>query len=282
VQYPNIRSLTPAEAKLVLTLIERGRDAFNRTDAADILGTTPHRIKDLLRDLTAKGWLERLGGGRYLLVPPAYGAELTGEYNVLALASASVSEGYVGWWNAASLHGFTTQVPSTVTMATPRRHRSRVLAGSEVRYITIPLGRFFGFENREVFRRSVTVSDREKTVIDCIDRPDLCGGLSEICRIVWGAAADLNWQRLLQYVERIESVSIAQRLGFLCDLVKAPIPANIRHALYGRLKWNSRSRFGPENPVDGAIGFVADWKLTVNSAQRELLSDVPRKIEKAL
>ncbi|WP_158933186.1 type IV toxin-antitoxin system AbiEi family antitoxin domain-containing protein [Acidisphaera sp. S103] len=266
-------------AKLILTLTERGQDEVTREEAAEILGSTPSNIRNLLSHLTAKGWLERLGDGRYLVVPPAYGAEPTGDYNVLALASASVPKGYVGWWNAASLHGFTTQVPNAVTMATLRRHRPRVLAGSEVRYVPVSPEKFFGFEKRQVLGRSVTVSDKEKTVADCVDRPDLCGGPSEVCRIVWGASFDIDWERLVDYVSRIGSISLIQRLGFVCDLVEATVPPPIRDKLRETVKAGYRSHFGPREKVEGVIGFVPDWGISVSLTKQQLLGDVPRKRE---
>jgi hypothetical protein len=35
----------------------------------------------------------------------------------LALATAAVTPSYVGWWSAASVHGFTTQIPLTAFIA---------------------------------------------------------------------------------------------------------------------------------------------------------------------
>ena len=60
-----------------------------------------------MRNLIKKGWLARLVGGRYMLLPPQYGPENLGENNPIALAAAEPS--YVGWWSAAAFHGFTTQ-----------------------------------------------------------------------------------------------------------------------------------------------------------------------------
>ena len=76
-----------------------------------------------MRNLIKKGWLARLVGGRYMLLPPEYGPENRGENNPIALAAAEPS--YVGWWSAAAFHGFTTQKPMAVTVATQRQMPTR-------------------------------------------------------------------------------------------------------------------------------------------------------------
>ena len=71
------------------------------------------RARKVIRNLLRKGWLSRIVGGKYMLLPPEHGPENLGENNILALAAAVVEPSYIGWWSAASWHGFTTQKPMT-------------------------------------------------------------------------------------------------------------------------------------------------------------------------
>jgi predicted transcriptional regulator of viral defense system len=279
-----MRGLRPVQAKLILTLVEQKRSTFTRTEAAEIVGISIQGLANQLTDLVRRGWLERLGDGRYMVVPPEYGSEQTGESNVLALASASVPEGYIGWWNAASLHGFTTQVPYRVNVATPTPHRPRTLADSEVHYHALPARKYFGSTSRDVYGRQVRVSDHEKTIIDCLDRPRLCGGASELCRIVWGAEGKINWATMIEYLARFGSTSVVQRLGFICDLVGVVIPPDARSEMKKMMKPGTRSMLGER--VSGApgfrgapIGYVAEWGITVSFSERELLGDVPKVVK---
>lgn len=280
-----LRGLRLVQAKLILTLVEDKRSTFTRSQAADIVGISADQLRNQLADLVKRGWLERLGAGRYMVVPPEYGGEQTGESNVLALAWAAVPEGYIGWWSAASLHGFTTQVPYRVSVATPTRHRPRVLAGSEVHYQVLPARKYFGYVSMDIYGHSVNVSDHEKTIIDCLDRPRLCGGAGELCRIVWGAADKINWATMVEYLARFGSAAVVQRFGFIADLVGAAIPPETHLELKKLIKPNSRSALGeyaPDNgePKSGTIGYVAEWGITVNFSDRELLGDVPHVVKR--
>jgi hypothetical protein len=120
-----------------------------------------------------KGWLTRLGGGRYLLLPPERGAENIGENNPLAVAAAVVKESYIGWWSAAAFHGFTTQQPVIIFVAVRRQVRPRTVEDTEIRFVTLTARKFFGFKSYSVYGRKTRISEPEKTLIDCVDRPDL-------------------------------------------------------------------------------------------------------------
>jgi len=63
------------------------------------------------------------------------------------------------------------------------------------------------------------VSDLEKTVIDCIDRQDLCGGIGGAAETLSNAIATgkLDQARLLAYAKKFRSHALAQRLGFLLE-----------------------------------------------------------------
>lgn len=274
----NLRTLGPAESKVILSLREEGRSLVHTQDIKAALGsaTSDSTARKVILNLVRKGWLARIVGGRYMLLPPEHGPENLGENNVLALAAAAVEPSYIGWWSAAAYHGFTTQKPMTVFVAVQRQTPSRVIEGSEVRFITVTPRKFFGFESYDIYGRSVPVSTPAKTLADCLDRPDLAGGASELARIVHAALADINAQALLQAVLAMNSQAAIQRLGFLSDLVGRPLPIEVRSALRAAIPCTYRSHFGRKDRRDGDIGYVADWGLFVHARLTDLLAEVPR------
>ena len=187
-----LRTLGPKEALVVLSMTEQGRDVVRAEDVIGLAGSEPAGRR-VIRSLLRKGWLSRLVGGRYMFVPPAHGPENTGEGNALALAAAAAEPAYVGWWAAAAFHGFTTQKPISISVAVQRQMPARLIEGNEVRFVKVASRKFFGFETYNVFGRDAAVSTPAKTVVDCVDRPDLAGGPAEIARIVYGALA--RWMR---------------------------------------------------------------------------------------
>lgn len=271
----NLRSLGPAESKVVLSLREQERSVVSATDIVTLLGSEGTARK-VIRNLLRKGWLSRIVGGRYMLLPPEHGPENLGENNVLALAAAAVEPSYIGWWSAAAWHGFTTQKPMTVFVAVLQQTLPRVIEGSNVRFVKVTPRKFFGHEPYTVYGRTVPISSPAKTLVDCLDRPDLSGGAAELARIVHSALGDVDTDAILAAVMTMKSRALLQRLGFLSDLVGRPLPAAARAALRAAIPRSYRSHFGRAERREGDIGYAAAWGLNVNARQEDLLAEVPR------
>lgn len=271
----NLRTLGPAEARVVLSFREQGREVV---EAGDIIGLldSEQTGRKVIRNLLRKGWLARLTGGRYLLLPPERGAENIGENNPLAVASAVVEESYVGWWSAAAFHGFTTQKPTTVFVAVKRQTPARTVEGAEIRFVTVEPRKFFGSKRYDVYGRGTLISDPEKTVVDCVDRPELVGGATELTRIIHAAMVEVDADKLVADAMRMESTALLKRLGFLTDLVERPLPDDLREQLRAAIPKSTRSTFGARTRKEGDIGYVAAWGLIVHARKNDLLAEVPR------
>ena len=272
----NLRTLGPNEAKVALSFREQGRDVVTASDVISLLkneGTARKVIHNLLR----KGWLTRLKAGRYLFLPPEYGPENLGENNPLALASAVVEPSYVGWWSAASFHGFTTQKPMTLTVATLRQVPARIVEGNEIHFVKVVPRKFFGFKTYDAYGRGAKISTPAKTLVDCADRPDLAGGPAEVTRITYGASTVVSSEELADTALQIKSTAALQRLGFLADLVGWKWQPAIRQRLRDAISQSTRSTFGRSTRKPGDIGYVNAWGVIVHAAASDLLADVPRK-----
>jgi predicted transcriptional regulator of viral defense system len=260
-----LRTLGPAEAKVVLSFREQGRDVVETGDIIGLLASEQTGRK-VIRNLVRKGWLTRLGGGRYMLLPPEWGAETIGENNPLAVASAVVEESYIGWWSAAAFHGFTTQKPATVFVAVKRQTPARTIEGAEIRFVSVEPRKFFGSERYTVYGRNILI----------IDRPDLAGWPTELTRIVHAAMAKIDPDKLFLAAVQMKSTSLLQRLGFLTDLVGRPLPEELRQRARRAIPKSTRSTFGTRARRGGDIGYVAEWGLFVHARKNDLLAEIPR------
>jgi predicted transcriptional regulator of viral defense system len=271
----NLRTLGPKETKVILSFREQGREIVHAAEVIDLLGSEPTARK-VIRNLLRKGWLTRLVGGRYMVLPPEHGPENLGENNPLALAAAAAEPSYIGWWSAAAFHGFTTQKPMTVTVAVLRQMPTRTIEGTEVRFIKITPRKFSGFKSYNVYGRNAAISEPEKTLVDCIDHPDLAGGPAELARIVSSAMGEIDPHKLVAAALAMKSTALLQRLGFLTDLVGKPLPEELRLKLRNAIPKSRRSIFGRQKRKEGDIGYVAAWGVFVHARRSDLLSEVPR------
>jgi predicted transcriptional regulator of viral defense system len=114
------------------------------------------------------------------------------------------------------------------------------------------------------------MSDIEKTAIDCIDRPDLSGGVGQAATILKAASWRCNWHKTIDYLERIGSKPLIQRYGWLADHVGAEIPAEARARLLRLVRKSRRTFFGSAKPRADAIGYNKIWRVAVNVSEAEL------------
>ena len=264
------RSLSPQESRVVLSMTEDGSKEIDRREIIDMLGVSPQAADHVIRSLRRKGWLERASWGRYLLVPPDMGPDALGESNVLALASRIAEPYYFGYTTAATYYGFTTQHRQVIRLVTPVRTRHRRVHDTEVRIVNPVPRKFFGFGPIDVLGHTVMMSDREKTVIDCIDRPDLAGGEGEAATVLATACRRIDWHKAASYLERISSKTLTRRFGWLAEHAGATIPGDVRAHLQELAQGHGKAIFGTRTPRPAAIGYQDSWRLTVNVASQDL------------
>lgn len=268
------RSLSPQEGRVVLALSERGQRETTRAEIVKLLAVTPKAADHVIESLRRKGWLERASWGEYLLIPAEQGPDALGDSNLLALASRIANPYYIGFSTAAAHYGLTTQHRNVIFVVTPVRLRGREVGESQVRIVNQADSKFFGFEPVDVLGYKVMISDREKTAIDCIDRPALAGGVGEAATILATASRRFDWNKAADYLERIDSGALARRFGWLVDHVKADVPPEIRNRLVRLAAHSRKTWLGPDpvraNAVQGAIGYDETWRLFVNATREEL------------
>ena len=258
----------------MLALTERGRREATRAEIVDLLGGSAKAADHVIESLRRKGWLQRATWGEYLLIPPEQGPDALGDSNLLALASRVADPYYIGFSTAAAHYGLTTQHRNVIFVVTPVRLRAREVGEARVRIVNPSANKFFGFEPVDVLGYKVMISDREKTAIDCIDRPALAGGVGEAATILATASRRFDWNKAADYLERINSGALVRRFGWLVDHVQADVPPAVRDRLRQLAARSRKAALGPDparaREVKGAIGYNETWRLFINVPREEL------------
>jgi predicted transcriptional regulator of viral defense system len=172
--------------------------------------------------LAKKGAAYRIGRGKYAIIPAdvLYGRKsfVADPFVVISELMKDV-EYYVAYQSAAHIHGIAEQVPFSSTVAVLKQKRPVRLGNTRIEFVTMKKSKFFGFNETKYSNVFLKVSDLEKTVIDCIDRQDLCGGISEVARTLSNALSTdkLDLVKLLAYAKKFSNYALIQRLGFLLE-----------------------------------------------------------------
>ena len=218
----NVTGLSTEESSFLATLAGQGRTIFTTADAHEIW-QEPNSARVRLHELEKKGWIERLQRGRYLIIPLEAGPEREWSENPFVIASHIEDQGAIAYWTALHHWGFTEQVPRVTFVQTTRRKKERVILGTLYRFITITPKKFFGFKREFSAHHAYRITDPEKTVLDCLDRPDLAGGIPEVIKAL-GDHHKLAWDRVDDYLDRMQAGAVVKRLGFLVENMGLPIP----------------------------------------------------------
>lgn len=267
------KTLGPAAAEILLRLSEQGKPIFSVEDAQAIYNKSRKLTSNLLGKLVRKGWLVRLMAGKYLIVPLEAGLEAIpmADRYVIAREVLGSCPYYISHYSAMQLHQMTTQPVNTAYVTVPRQRDSRVIAGLEYRFVYASQRFFWGWEMMWVTpQEQVRVSDLEKTVFDCAVRPQLCGGLGELGKGLWLARDDLDENRLVEYLERLNHKAAAKRVGFLLETYGLGQPDTI-HALHSSIS-RGYDLLDPTLPDEGP--HRPRWRVRVNLKPEELKTSI--------
>jgi predicted transcriptional regulator of viral defense system len=216
---PQTRSLD-----LVRALSEAGRHVFTVADAREYLSHDASLWLALTR-LLKTGWIRRLKRGVYLIVPLEAGIARQWTGDVFVIACSLAQPAAVAYWSAMRHWNWTTQVPQTVLVQTTQRkwRYAKTILGVTYRFVPVVPGKFFGVRRERLGAKTFFVTDREKTLLDILDRPDLSGGMPEVLGAVAAASSEIDWKRLDEYLDRFPNRTVLKRLGVLADLLSLDI-----------------------------------------------------------
>ena len=267
----NIAGLSADESVFLTTLGGEGRTLFTIEDAHAHWGDES-RARAHLHELAAKGWIERLERGKYIIIPFEAGPQREWSENPFVIAGELVEPAAVAYWTALHHWQFTEQVPRiTYVQTTTRKLPSRkTVLGMPYQFVTVTERKFFGHKREFVGHQSYRITDPEKTLLDCLDRPDLAGGIPEVLKGL-RQTDRIRWDVLDDYVLRMGSGAVVKRLGLLVERSKLPLPDREAHLTRWRENLTSGlAKLDPSSPTE-AHRIDTRWRVRVN-LDEDLLS----------
>ncbi len=220
-------------------------------------------LRVIISRLEDRGYIERIEKGKYLIIP--LGSE-QGKYTLheFAIGSYIVEPSAISYWSALHYYGMTEQIPSTVFVQTPVRKKKSLINifGLNYRIVRIKKEKFYGLRKEWIEEIPVNITDREKTIIDCLDKPQYSGGIIEVAKAL--KTGLLDHERLIDYALKIDNFSVVRRLGYLCD----------RIGLNVVLPQSKSKKYLLLDPTMPPTGFNdSKWRLVIN-LDKMLLGDL--------
>lgn len=279
----NIKTLGPIEGSLLKELVQNHLEVFTLKDARNILEdeSIKKRLPNLLHRLHQKGWVRRISKGVYILLPLSADSQTPYTQNEWVIASRLLSPSYVGFRTILQHYGWTEQLPHPIFVASPKRKKNLVIQGVSYQFVTLSEKKFFGVEEISIDGLSIKVSEREKTILDCLDHLEYAGGITEVSKALWNAREELDWEKLLSYGIRMGDSAILKRLGYLTELLR------IADAFFlEEVEKHLKKGYSLLDPSAGHRNGkrISRWRLILNIPPDEILSwrEYPMEISKLI
>lgn len=225
--------------------------------------TRPGTVQELLSDMTKRGLLMRLKEGVYHIIP--YEADPAGfmpDWHLIAEHLVSDAKHYIGYYSALQIHNLITQPSLKEQIVVSRQIRPSVIKIKNIpfQFIYHNEDHFFGVKNVWVDNfHKVKCSDLEKTIVDCLFKPDYAGGIVEIAKAIYQTKDKIRYNTLLDYVVRFKSQAVIKRLGFLLETL------NIETEIINKLQELKKASYvvlDTELPATGKL--VSRWSIQLN------------------
>jgi predicted transcriptional regulator of viral defense system len=260
--------LGPVGSHLITELTQSKTPVFSLSEASKILNSDNRHVKKLLHDLVKKGWLQRIERGKYILIPLIVDATKPYTVNQFLIASKLIAPYYIGFWSMLHYYGYTEQLLNTVFVVSTKRKENLYLSGINYKFVKTTEKKMFGLIEIKIEDIPVKVSDKEKTLLDCLDHPEYCGGITEVVKGIWNARGEIDYEKMFEYAKKMSNSAIAKRLGYILEILELDKKMNIKS-----LKKFISKGYSPLDPLLPKQGrYDSRWNILVNISKEELLS----------
>ena len=256
-------------SNLLTELSRQGKRLFTIEDAARVYGKSNGRLQKTLFTLVKRGWLQRLEKGKYLILPLEAGREGEWTEHEFIIASHLIEPYYVGFRSALNYYGYTEQISRTVFIASTRRKLRPTLevSGVTYRFVYMNERKFFGATQVTLDGYPVNISDRQKTIVDCLDQMGYSGGILEVAKALAYGRDELDFVKMAEYARRNGNRAVIQRLGYLLET----LDVGIDEAINLLRDSTSNSYTSLDNLASPKGRYIERWKILVNVPENELL-----------
>ena len=181
-------------------------------------------VRELLSDMTKRGLLMRLKEGVYYIIPYEQNAEtFMPDWHLIAAYIVNDAKHYIGYYSALQIHNLITQPSLKEQIVVSKQIRPSELKIKEVPFQFIYHNEKHFFGAKKIWIDSfnkVLCSDLEKTIIDCLFKPDYAGGIVEVARAIYTSKDKIKYDTLLEYAKKFDSQAVIKRLGFLIEILE--------------------------------------------------------------
>ncbi len=263
--------ITEKTAKWLTYLNDAKKQFFTSKDTAMFLNNPSKQVVNkFLADLIERGLALRIKRGLFVQVPyDVQASDFFPNWHATGAYLAGNDNYYIGYYSALQMHNLTTQ-PSLIEQVVVNK---RILPALQeihdvkFQFIYHNEQHFFGLKKKWADNyNKIVCSDLEKTIIDCLYKPDYAAGIVEIAKAIHRSYEKINYDLLLKYMKDFGSQAVIKRFGYLVELYELDLP--IINELQAIIT-PSLVVLDTVHPKEGKIN--SRWRLYINTDVETIL-----------
>ena len=261
-------------AFLLDTLLSKNIKCFTTQEVYSLIKDSSNdAIKRLLGKMINRGLLMRIKSGLYYIIPFEQDAKtFMPDWHLLSQYLVGDSNYYIGYYSALQIHSLTTQpnLKEQIVVSKQIKPSTLNIKGIQFQFIYHNREHFFGSRKTWIDSfNKVQCSDLEKTIIDCLFKPNYATGITEIAKAIYKSKDKIDFQKLFEYARQFNSQAVIKRLGFILELLE------IKHSIIEqlqKLRTNSFVLLEPSHLKEGKTIFR--WAIQQNIDTNSILSPI--------
>jgi predicted transcriptional regulator of viral defense system len=231
---------------------------FAMDSIKEVIGDSSRTLDNIVAGLVRKGFLCRLERGKYCR------STFRDEY---VIGTFLARDGVVAYWSALNLHGLTEQFPNSIFIQTTANKETTNVLGTTYQFIRITESKQTGITYHGYGNYRYPLTDVEKTLVDCFERPQYSGGYAELIRAF--AKTRLDADKLMAYCTAVDNLAVIKRMGFLAELLHKDEWTTFIDFARRRVTGRTYNLFDPFGNAKGET--VAQWKLRLNLSREDII-----------
>lgn len=190
----------------------------------------------------------------YLPTNPADGFVDENKYEI---GCGSVPNAYISYHSAMEFYGLQNQVFNRIYLSAPKRFRP--FEFDFIEYMYAP-NKFQEGVIQQGTKENIYVTDIERTIVDCIDRLDLAGGIEELLYNL-ELIDVVDESKILHYLSLYDKFVIYQKNGFILSFFKEQMKLSEDLFKVCREKIGKSVRYLTDEYESKT--YIPEWKLYV-------------------
>lgn len=257
----SVDNLSPLEHKVYFSFY--GKEVFKASDTYKII-PNKNTARQILFRLKNKGFIRQIKRGLFVIVPAQMiGKEFTADK--ILIASRLTEPYFISHHTALEIHGTAQSYFNVVYISTSKIPKP--FDFQDISYRFVITKHIFGVEQVSRGTLKINISNKEKTVLDCIRNIKYAGGIEELVKSI-SAFPNLDYKKLLEYLNFFKEKSLFHRTGFIFDILKSEL--NVPRDFLNKIKKKLGARTYYLFPNKKGI-YIKEWNIIVPKNMKELM-----------